>query len=350
MRFDEKNDLSGFAVVEDWLLGPVRLAVLETALELGIADILAETGDPAEVARRLGAHPGNTLLFLDALTTMGLAEKREGRFANTSLAERHLRRTSGTYFGGLVENLKTLQLRNLDRLAALVRQGPPAELKREKRLDEEAHWRAAAHGLACYQRSGLARLAADLVAALPEAQRLRRLLDLGGGPGIAGMEIVERHPGMTGVLCDLPTVAEVAREEIAARGLEDRMSVLPGDYNALDLGAGYDLVWASNTLYYARDLPAFLAKAHAALQPGGVFLSLHEGLEGERTRPAFHVLSRLPLALEGQDVSFEAGQIARAMLEGGFQTVESRELLLPMGAVRLDVGRKAGALPVERLG
>lgn len=335
---------SGFGVIADWLPGPVRMAVLEAALELGIADLLAETDDPAEVARRLGAHPGNTLLFLDGLAAMGLAEKQNGRFSNTALAENHLRRSRDTYLGGMIGNLKRLQFRNLGRLADLVRQGSP-ELRKEERLGEEEHWRSAASNLACYQRSGPARMAAELVASLPEATRLRRLLDLGGGPDVVGMAIVERCPDMTGVLCDLPTVAEVAREEIASRGLEGRMSVLAGDYNTLNLGQGFDLIWASHTLYYVRDMREFMARLLAALNPGGLFLSLHEGLTGERTGPAPCVLARLSLALEGQDVSSEAGQIARAMLEAGFQSLESRETRTPMGTMRLDVGRKAGTMP-----
>jgi hypothetical protein len=35
-----------FAPLADWLLGPVRMALLDAAIRLGIADVLAETDDP----------------------------------------------------------------------------------------------------------------------------------------------------------------------------------------------------------------------------------------------------------------------------------------------------------------
>ena len=332
-----------FAPLADWLLGPVRMALLDAAVALGIADILAETDDPDAVAARLESHPGNTRLFLDALAALGLAEKKQGRYANTPLATCYLRRDSETYLGGLVCNLKGMQLRNLPRLTELVKSGPPP-VTRENRLDGEVQWKRSARDLACYQKAGMADFAADLVASLPESPRLRHLLDLGGGPGVIGLGILARHPDMRGALCDLPPVIAVAREEIAAAGMADRVTLFPGDYNTVSFGSGYDLVWASHNLYYAKDLQVFLGRVLDALNPGGIFVSLHEGLTGERTTPGAYVLSRLSLALEGQDVSFEAGQIAGAGLAAGFAAVETRHCDIPMGEVRVDILRKAGRL------
>ena len=52
------------------------------------------------------------------------------------------------------------------------------------------------------------------------------------------------------------------------------------------------------------------------------------------------VLSRLSLALEGQDVSFEKGQIAALLGEAGFGRVETRSFSLGMGEGELVVARK----------
>jgi len=338
------DSTEGFAPLMDWLLGPIRMALLHAAIEFAIPDILAETGDADEVARRLGAHVGNTRRMLDAMAAQGLVTKRRGVYANSPLAERYLQSGKDTCLADMVRRLAAMQHRNMERLCELVRSGPP-ELRPEEKLDNPEIWRQAARSLAAYQRSGLADLASDLVAALPEAPRLRRMLDLGGGPGLVGMTIILRRPGMTGALCELPAVAEVARREAESMGLAERLSLLPGDYNTLDFGRGYDLLWASHTLYYAKDLTAFFRKALDALNPGGVFLSLHEGLERERSWPEHPVLSRLSLVLEGQELSFEAGQIAHAMLEAGFQSVESRTVMLSTGPARLDTARKAGRLP-----
>lgn len=341
LRLDPEKRPS-FGPLFDWLLGPVRMALLDAAISLGIADILAETDDPDAIAARLEAHPGNTRSFLDALVALGLAQKEQGRYANTPLAAWYLRRDSATYLGGLVGNLKRLEHSNLPRLTELLKSGPPP-VTGENRLDE-AHWKRSARNLACYQKAGLADLAADIVDTLPESPKLRRLLDLGGGPGVVGLTILGRHPAMQGALADLPPVIEAAREEIEASGLVGRMALYPGDYNSADFGSGYDLVWASHNLYFAKDLNGLFGRILKALNPGGVFISFHEGLTEERTKPPFYILSRISLALEGQDVSFEAGEIARAALAAGFLSLETRIRDTPMGEVRVDILRKAGGL------
>jgi trans-aconitate methyltransferase len=331
-----------FQPLAEWLLGPVRMALLDAAVSLGVADILVETDDPEAIAGRLGTHPGNTRHFLDALAALGLAEKKQGRYTNTPLADWYLRRDRETYLGGLVGNLKRLEHSNLSRLTELLKSGPPP-VPPEKRLDE-AHWKRSARDLACYQKAGLADLAADIVDALPESPKLRRLLDLGGGPGVVGLAILARHPGMQGALADLPPVIEVAREEIEAAGMAGRVALYPGDYNSADFGSGYDLVWASHNLYFAKDLKVFLRRILEVLNPGASSSVSNEGLTEERTKPEFSVLSRLSLSLEGQDVSFEAGQIAKTALAAGFATVETSVRDIPMGAVQVDILRKAGNL------
>lgn len=46
-----------------------------------------------------------------------------------------------------------------------------------------------------------------------------------------------------------------------------------------EIGEGYDLIWASSTLSFARqDLTAVLKKIYEALTPGGVFISMAEGV------------------------------------------------------------------------
>jgi SAM-dependent methyltransferase len=340
MSANLQNTGVSFAPLMDWLLGPMRQALLQTALELDLPGLLTETGDPQELAQRLGAHQDNLVRLLDGLTALGLAEKHSGRYSNTPLADRYLRRDRQTWLGDMLLSLIPMQQSNLGRLSELVLQGP-SEGKGEQRLDSPEHWERAARYLANYQRAGLGRLAADLAEALPEFPGFRRMLDLGGGPGLVGAAILERHPSLHCVLCDQPPVAAVAQELAQAQGLAERMSFIAGDYNQADLGQGYDLIWTSHSLYYVKDRTAFMERLLQALNPGGVLLCLHEGLTAERSHPPYYVLSRLSLALEGQDVSFDQGELAAHMRQAGFARVESQSIELATGLTWLDVGRKA---------
>ena len=329
--------------VFDLLVGPVRMAVLDAALKMEMADLLAKEQKTEELARTLNleADETNLIFFLDAMSSMGFAQKKNGRYYNTQFAETYLRKGSPTYLGGMVENMSRMQHRNLNRIPELIRQGSPEILAQDK-LDSEEKWKQSVRHLASYQKAGMAERVADLVAKLPDFSGMRRMLDLGCGPGIMCMTTVSRHPSMEGVLCDLPPVLDVAREEISTAGLQDRISTIDGNYNEVDFGTGYDLIWASHTLYYAKDLGTMFARIHEALNPGGIFLSIHEGLTDERTQPANIVLSRFSLALEGQDVSFERGELASYLPGAGFSFVETRTLKLPVGPLELILGRKKG--------
>jgi SAM-dependent methyltransferase len=331
------------SVFFDLMIGPVRMAVLDTALKLDMTGLLESTKSLEGVAEALGvtADTTNLAYFLDAMSAMGFAEKQKGEYCNTPFAEAYLCKGSPLYLGGMVKNLTQMQHRNLDRIAELIRQGPPEVAPRDK-LEGEALWKQSVRHLACYQKAGMADYVAELVSALPEFPSMQRMLDLGCGPGIMCMTTVARHPSLQGVLCDLPPVMQVAREEIENAGLESRITTIDGDYNEVDFGEGYDLIWASHTLYYAKDLDALLRRVYDALNPGGVFISFHEGMTRERTEPAAVVLSRLSLALEGQDVSFERGEIASRLPDAGFSFAEIRTLPLHMGPVEMVIGRKRG--------
>lgn len=330
-------------IVFELLMAPIRMAVLETAIQMEMADILDSPMDPDAVIAALGGKGdrANVIYFLDALVAMGFAEKKEGVYVNSAFGSLYLKKDSPTYLGGLVLHLSWMQHRNLSRIPELLLHGPPA-VAASDRLAGEEKWKNSVGHIACYQKAGFAGDVAGLLAELPEFSRMRRMLDLGCGPGIVCQAVVRRHPEMHGVLCDLAPVLEVAEEEIKAAGLRDRMSTIAGDYNTVAIGTGYDLIWASHTLYYAKDKDAVFSRIYGALAPGGVFVCLHEGLTEERTRPSGVVISRLSLALEGQDVSFARGEIASRLPAAGFSRVETRSVTMPMGPMELVIARKKG--------
>lgn len=182
-----------------------------------------------------------------------------------------------------------------------------------------------------------AEVVAEAIGTHPENTRL--FLD--GGPGLVGMTIVASHPSMKGVIFDKPAIVKVANTFIKECEIEDRMGVLAGDYNYDSIGEEYDLIWASNALNFGKDnMDSLVKKIYDALNPGGVFMVLHEGLTHERTKPDTHVLCMLFIALMGQDMCFDQGFIADSMLRVGFKSVRSCTLDTNWGPMDLDIARK----------
>ena len=131
-----------------------------------------------------------------------------------------------------------------------------------------------------------------------------------------------------------------AQHYIREYDLQDRVTTIGGDYYTDDIGDGYDLVWTSYTIHRDR-IDKAVGKIFAALNPGGVYVNVAEGLTDERTRPARMINMMLAHRLGGCDAVLDAGEIAGAMLRAGFRSVHTRSMdgYLHSPAV-VDVARK----------
>ena len=320
------------------LYGAIPTKLLLTAIELKVFDHLAEPIPAESLAQAIATPPENTRMFLDALTANELLNKQDGRYRNTPLAEAFLVEGRPTYLGEALADLAEWMRPALESLTALVKGEPtppagptdPSVRNRETEI------------YANYQRAGRAQHAAATISKLPEFPQMNRMLDLGGGAGLIGLAIVAAHPTMSGVIFDRPETVEVAQRFIREYELEDRVTVMGGDYGKDSIGDGYDLVWTSYTLNFFRgDLDSLFRKIHASLNPGGVFASLAEGLTHERTRPTLLINSMLGVP-DGSALMFDEGEIAQAMLRAGFRSVHSRPAggPQPHGPANLDLARK----------
>ncbi|KPF79198.1 hypothetical protein IP88_02430 [alpha proteobacterium AAP81b] len=110
----------------------------------------------------------------------------------------------------------------------------------------------------------------------------RRLMDVGGGHGAFLAEVAAKHPRLELMLFDLPPVAARAREVLAARGLA-RVDVHGGSFRDDPLPVGADAISLVRICHDHDDevVAALLAKARAALPPGGTLL-LAEPMAGTR--------------------------------------------------------------------
>jgi SAM-dependent methyltransferase len=123
----------------------------------------------------------------------------------------------------------------------------------------------------------LAPLATDAIAVLAgqAAKReldVRRVLDLGCGPGVATVELARRFPTARLVAADgsaamLARAAERATRSGAGDRIETRHVQLPDGLAALDPA---DVVWASMVLHHVGDETAALRRLRAVLTPGGL--------------------------------------------------------------------------------
>ena len=226
-------------------------------------------------------------------------------------------------------------------LRALLKKGPsPAG---DESFTDPGFWAEKVKLSSAWVFGGTGSLVADRIEEIPGFFGFEKMLDLGCGHGVFSLYLMERNPGLTSVLLDREPVLKAAAGFVEAQGAEDRVSYLPGDYMTVDIGAGYDLIYASATLNFVKTrLAPLFSKIFAALKPGGWFVSFQDGMTHEQTRPDTMLEAVIPSMQMGLDLTFDQGDIAQAMVDCGFSPVRSRTLETPMGQLDMDMARKPG--------
>lgn len=266
-------------------------AVLLAANHLGLTAALCRGPRRADaLAADLGLDARATETLLLALVGQDVAEQpRPGLFAVTPAFAPYLDPDGDQSLRSILDHNHHL-LQRWARLADVVRTGEPAPRPSgEDGRRDPAELRAFICGMKDISR----RSSVQVADALPELGDCRHLLDLGGGPGTAAITFCRRWPTLRAVVMDLPEVVPIAAAEIAAAGLEDRVTTLAGDYHQDRLRSGdsplYDAVYVANIIHSLspEETRSVLGRAVRALADGGLLVVKDFYLEDSRTEPAF---------------------------------------------------------------
>ena len=191
------------------LIAPIKSKLLLTGIELGVFNQLSEPRSANAVAEALGTHSENTRLFLDGLTASDLTVKRNGLYQNTPVTQAFLVEGRSTFLGQMFTLQAQMWDPALNDMSRLVKEGAPQHSP-DADMGSEEMWAQFAAFMANYERAGVAQQAVEVVSELPEFSSFRKMLDLGGGPGVTGIAIVGAHPSMKGVIFDRPAIIKVA--------------------------------------------------------------------------------------------------------------------------------------------
>ena len=291
--------------------------VILSAFELGFFTALGGRERSArEVAARTGAEERAAERLLNALCALGLARKRSGRFGNAPLARRRLVAGRPGYLAGLGHT--AAQWRTWSTLSEAVRRGRAQAVRPAARGDET---RRSGFIAAMHERAR--RQAPHMVARLDLA-RTRRCLDIGAGSGAYAMALCRARPMLRVVAFDLPQVIPLTRAHVRRAGLLRRIEFRAGDFRRGGFGAGYDLVLLSAIVHMngAEQNRRLIARAAAALAPGGQLVVQDFIMDRGRTRPAagaFFALNMLVATDRGD--SYTAGEIASWMRAAGLRRI-----------------------------
>lgn len=320
--------------------GTIRSWLLIAAVEFKVFNLTNEERTSMEIATAINSHEANTELFLNALCSLDLLRKENGSYLNTELSETFLVEGRETYLGGALLLNEQWNLESKAQMIELIKNGPPP---RQEGPDYSGDYFADhIKDMRNIARSGQSQLMANEISKLPEFLSMKKMLDLGGAHGMDCIATINKNPRLSGVIFDKTAVVNTTRQIIAQYEMEERVTVMGGDYIADSIGSGYDLIYAKATLNFLKDdLNPMFEKIYNALNPDGVFVSVHDGLTNEGTKPADMVISWLSTGLSATDLSLSQEEIPNAMLKAGFKTVQSKPCsFLIGGTLDMVIGRK----------
>ena len=274
---------------------------LLSAVELGLFSELAKGPATAEALQaRLGLHPRSVHDFLDALVALGMLEREGANYRNTPATGLYLDRGKPSYLGGMLEMANARLYRFWGGLTDALRTGRPQNEARHGG-DFFAALYADPARLEGFLKA-MTGLSAPIAAAIARQfpwDRYRTLIDVGCAQGGLPVTLAQAHPHLAGGGFDLPAVEPVFTAHVAAHGLAGRLRFHPGDFLRDPLPAADVLVMGH--ILHDWDLAQkreLLAKAHAALPPGGALIVYDMMIDDARRANAAGLLMSLNMLIE----------------------------------------------------
>jgi len=289
----------GVGRIDAMAAGFQEAQVVLTAARLGVVEVLEAAGGPLgvdELAERLGADHRGVRILCDALSSLGILERRAAddggvRYRPTPDAREALLPEAPRSKLAMLLHRARLYERWAKLADAVVTGAPVPDDAIDPRLDSSA--RSFAHAMADVARDSAIKTA-DALERAGALDGVRTLLDVGGGPGHYAVELARRLPGARATVLDRAETLVVTRETIAAAGLDGRVTTRPGDAYQDDLADGrsggegpYDLIFTSNMVHiYPPEANRRLVQSAAdALAPGGRLALKDFLLDPDRTGP-----------------------------------------------------------------
>ena len=287
--------------------------VLFAGLDTGIFEILEEPRTAESIAGQLQWDLRGTRIFLDALLAYGLLVKTDMGYRNAGMTSCCLVERGPAYQGNIARHARA-SYDTWTGVAQAARTGKSVRGPAPQRTPEEL--RHFILGMA-----DIARFSAKQILDLVDLSPYRHVLDVGGGPGTYGIAFLEQHPGMRATLMDRPDVVEIAKEQVAKAGLEERFDYIPGDFSADAMGTGYDLILISNIIHsYGPEMNrALVGAAFDALDPGGLLIVKDFLVDNDRSGPPFSLVFALHMLLHcGEGDAYAIDEVAGWAQDGGF--------------------------------
>jgi ubiquinone/menaquinone biosynthesis C-methylase UbiE len=309
--------------------GYQRTFALKAAIELDVfGQIAAGATTIAELAKRCHAAPRGLRALLNHLVADGFLTRSGQQYGLSATSEAFLNPSGMSNIGTAATFIASpMLLDSFARLTDAVRRGGTAVPEEGTLAPEHPVWVDFARAMA-----PMAGMSGVLLANLLDIENggAMQILDIAAGHGMFGITLARLNPQLTVTALDWKNVLAVAEANARAAGVIDRFRKLPGSALEIDYGQGYDVILVPNFLHHF-DLPTcerVLAKAHAALKPGGRVVIVEFIPDDDRSGPDDAVrFALVMLATTPAGDSYTFAEYQQMLRNSGFTQSTLHELL-----------------------
>ena len=287
-----------------------RTGALKAAIELRLFTKLSDGArTAAQLAEACEASERGVRILCDYLTIIGFLEKSGDEYRQTPTSAAFLDENSPKYMGSVARFVASEHvIATYHDVAGAVRKGGTLLPEGGSTKLNYEPWIEFAESMGPMMMPS-ALFIAELVAVRFPTGPVR-VLDIAASHGLFGLSIARKLPEAEIFAQDFEPVLEVAKRNAAAAGFSHRYSFLPGDVMSIDVGCNYDCILLTNFLHHfsAAACESLLKKLRAALNPGGVVISLEFIPNEDRITPATPATFALTMLLStdhGDAYTFE---------------------------------------------
>ena len=292
--------------------------IILTAAQLDIFTLLEKQPDSANsLFLQLGVDPRALTRLLDALVAAEILDKKDGIYHNTGQS-RLLSANHPETVRPMVLHMAEIW-NSWSHLTEVVEKGEKPDLVPMTEKDSQTleDFIGAMHVAG---RQMAADIAADL-----DLSGYKKLLDIGGASGTYTIAFLNKAPGLSAIVFDLPRVLPMAESRIAENQMADRVELRAGDYNTDEMPAGCDLALLSAIIHQnsPEQNRSLYTRICQALEPGGAILIRDHIMDEDRTIPpggAIFAINMLVNTRGGDTYTFS--EVKSDLEQAGFTDVD----------------------------
>ena len=286
-----------------------------------------------ELSARLGLHPRAARDFLDALVSLQFLERRDGTYYNTPSTDLFLDNRKPSYLGGILEMANHRLYPFWGNLTTALRTGEPQNETSRGEASPFTALYADPERLRGFLKAmtGISHGANMTIARQFPWQQYKSAVDVGTAQGDLITQVALANPHIAGIGFDLPEVAPIFEDYVAANGLSGRVTFHPGSFFDVPIPQA-DVVMMGHILHdWDLDIKKMLIrKAYEALPSGGAFIAYDAIIDDDRSQNAFGLLMSLNMLIETPGgFDYSGADCIAWMQEAGFHDIRVEHLVGP---------------------